>query len=226
MNACIHHTNRPIACFSLLLLLVLRAGAAESAVVEGKVPLPKPSPPAVKSGRYQVQSGGIAAPDAPAAVVYLEGNFPLATNPPPTVQLRQNGLQFRPALLPVQVGTTIEFPNEDDIYHNVFSYSKAKRFDLGRYRKDERPAAQVFEKPGVVHLYCEIHEHMRGTILVLETPYFTRTDTNGCYRLENLPAGSYQLRAWLDDKLVYTQPVTLAPGKTTHLDFAAPAGTP
>ena len=74
----------------------------------------------------------------------------------------QQHFQFLPAVLPVQTGTLVEFPNLDDSYHNVFSYSKAKRFDLGRYRKDEKPPAIVFDKPGAVKLYCEIHEHMRA----------------------------------------------------------------
>jgi hypothetical protein len=161
----------------------------------------------------------VTPPDPPVAVVYLEGQFPLATNPPPTVQLWQKGLQFRPGVLPVQVGTAVAFPNGDELYHNVFSYSKPKRFDLGRYRKDDQAAVQVFDKPGVVKLYCEIHEHMRGTILVLNTPHFTRTDTNGAFRLEKLPAGSYALKVWLDEKTTLERPVTLEAGQRLTVDF-------
>ena len=205
--------------WAIVVLLAVTHGAEGQAIVEGQVKLPKASPPITKPPRYQGRVADIALPDPPVAVVYLEGVFPPTTNRPPVMQLRQKGLQFRPTILPVQVGTTVEFPNEDDIYHNVFSYSKPKRFDLGRYRKDERPAAQVLDKPGVVKLYCEIHEHMRGTILVLETPHFTRTDTNGAYRLENLPTGNFTLKAWLDDKTVCEQPVKLERGKTTTVDF-------
>jgi len=112
-----------------------------------------------------------------------------------------------------------EFPNFDDEYHNVFSYSKSKRFDLGRYRKDEKPAVQVFDQPGVVRLRCEIHEHMRGTILVLDTPCFTKTDTNGVYRLENAPAGNFVLKAWVDEKTIYERSVEVKPGETLKVDF-------
>lgn len=174
------------------------------------------------STRYAGQIGDIAPPDLPRAVVFLEGRFPSAgTNALyHTNEVLQEGMQFRPALLPVQVGTPVKFPNGDDFYHNVFSYSKTKRFDLGRYRKTDRPPpVEVFDKPGVVKLYCEIHQHMRGTILVLDTPYFTRTQTNGVYQLAGLPSGQFTLKAFIDEKHVYEKPVTLEPGKMLHVDF-------
>jgi hypothetical protein len=129
----------------------LRAGG----IVEGSV---KPIAPAVipaSSARYQIKaSGPVAVPEPPKAVVYLEGDFSSLTNKPGVVRLGQKGFQFEQGLLPVQKGTVIEFPNLDDDYHNVFSYSKPRRFDLGRYKKDEKPASQRFDVPGVVKLYC------------------------------------------------------------------------
>ncbi len=172
--------------------------------------------------RYPGQVGEIAPPDPPVAVVYLEGQFPKdgADSSPTTNEVKQSGMQFRPALLPILVGSAVEFPNDDPFYHNVFSYSKTKRFDLGRYRKSDRPQPiEVFDKPGVVKLYCEIHQHMRGIILVLDTPYFQTTDTNGFYRLHDLPAGSFFLKAWIDEKHIYEKPVELRPGQTLKMDF-------
>jgi plastocyanin len=156
-------------------------------------------------------------------VVYLEGQFPTShsNSNQLTNEVLQLGAQFRPALLPVQVGTRVAFPNGDDFYHNVFSYSKPKRFDLGRYRKSDRPPVEVFEKPGVVKLYCEIHQHMRGIILVLDTPYFTTTQTNGVYKLKDLPAGHFLLKAWIDEKHNYEKPVDLQSGQDLHVDFDA-----
>ena len=169
--------------------------------------------------RYGGQPGEVAPPDPPAAVVYLEGHFPnVPESKHSTNEVLQFGAQFRPALLPVEVGTPVEFPNRDDFYHNVFSYSKTKRFDLGRYRKTDPSPVVVFDKPGVVKLYCEIHQHMRGVILVLDTPYFTRT-TNGVYRLTDLPAGKYVLKAWVDEKHTYETPVELEPAQQLHVDF-------
>ena len=190
--------------------------------IEGSVKLPARTAEAVAAKRYQVKNpAAIGAPEPPVAAVYLEGAPIAATSANSTnaAEMGQKHFQFAPGLLIVQKGTRVEFPNFDDEYHNVFSYSKSKRFDLGRYRKDEKPAAQVFEQPGVVRLRCEIHEHMRGTILVLDTPCFTKTDTNGVYRLENVPAGNFVLKAWVDEKTIYERPVEVKSGETLKVDF-------
>jgi hypothetical protein len=133
--------------------------------------------------------------------------------------MEQKCYQFAPALLAIQTGTPVEFPNMDDGYHNVFSYSKPKRFDLGRYRKDEKPPTLIFDKAGVVKLYCEIHQHMRGTILVLDTPYFIKTGAKGDYRLEHLPAGKFTLVAWVDEKTEWERSVELRDGEVLHVEF-------
>ena len=140
--------------------------------------------------RYGIVSyGGVLSPYPPVAVVYLEGSFPRPAQIA-TAQMVQKDLTFVPAILPVLVGTRVEFPNLDDTYHNIFSYSAAKRFDLGRYRSDERPIpAEVFDVAGLVTVRCDIHEHMRALILVLDTPHFVVSDADGRYRLENLPEG-------------------------------------
>lgn len=133
--------------------------------------------------------------------------------------MEQKNFQFHPGVLPIQKGTVVEFPNLDEDYHNVFSFSKVKRFDLGRYRKDEKPATQTFSQPGVVKLYCEIHEHMRGAILVVDTPYFTVTDASGKFRLDNLPAGNFTLKVWVNEKTTLSQPVALAEGQTARIQL-------
>ena len=135
--------------------------------------------------------------------------------------MAQKNINFNPGLLPVRVGTTVDFPNLDDTYHNVFSYSKAKRFDLGRYRKGETPVSILFDKPGVVTLHCEVHASMRGTILVLDTPYFQKSDAQGNFRLRDLPAGRYFLKAWISESDVRSREVDLKPGVTLHVDFPA-----
>ena len=134
--------------------------------------------------------------------------------------MAQKNILFAPDLVAVRAGTAVDFPNLDDTYHNVFSYSKAKRFDLGRYRPDERPIpSEVFDTPGLVTLRCDIHEHMRGLILVLNTPYFVTTDTNGRFRLNALPSGHYVLKAWIDSKTTREQQVDLKSGAILHVDF-------
>jgi plastocyanin len=191
-------------------------------VIEGTVHLPKPSFDRGLNQRYAASADIPLAPiNPPAAVVYLEGNFRAQNDSKAPARMAQKNIAFAPDLLPVLVGTAVDFPNLDDTYHNVFSYSKAKRFDLGRYRKDEKPTTVVFDKPGAVTIHCEIHERMRGTILVLETPYFVKTDTAGRYRLEHLPAGSYVLKAWVAGDDVREHPVELKGGMTLNVDFPA-----
>src|SRR5213080_4286142 len=190
------------------------------AIVEGRVQLPAARAAPVMAKRYEiVTTGNVLKTEPPLAVVYLEGSFP-KPNSSITKELAQKDLTFLPALLPVRVGTKIEFPNFDDTYHSVFSYSPAKRFDLGRYRPDERPIpSKVFDTPGLVTLRCDIHEHMRGLILVLDTPYFVITDTDGHFRLSGLPAGHYTLKAWIDSRTTREKPVELKNGQTLHVDF-------
>ena len=205
---------------SLCLLVALSPIAGAQAVIEGRVELPKPHLAPVVNKRYEiVTKGGVLATSPPLAVVYLEGSFPKKAAPA-TKQVAQKDLTFIPALLPVRVGTRVEFPNEDDTYHNIFSYSPAKRFDLGRYRPDEKPVpSQVFDVAGLVTLRCDIHEHMRGLILVLDTPHFVTTDDDGHFRLSGLPSGRYTLKAWIDSRTTREQPVELKSGSTLHVDF-------
>ena len=214
-------TMKRRSCLFVILAVALPGGVRAQGTIEGTVKLPARAPEPIAAPRYALKSGVVAPPEPPVAVVYLEGNFAAgpSNTPPNLAQMGQRNFQFTPGLLPIQKGTRVEFPNLDDDYHNVFSYSKIKRFDLGRYRKEEKPAALVFDQPGAVRLRCEIHEHMRGTILVLDTPYFTKTDTNGVYRLENLPAGNFVLKAWVDEKTVWQQPVAIKAAQTTRVEF-------
>ncbi len=205
-----------------LLIVLLAAGRAAGApaVVEGTIALPKSRAAPVMTKRYEiVAKAGVLSTYPPVAVVYLEGDFPKSPAPP-AQQVAQENFAFVPALLPVQAGTRVEFPNRDDTYHNIFSYSPAKRFDLGRYRADERPVPSVrFDTAGLVVLRCDIHEHMRGLILVLDTPYWVVTDPAGRYRLAGLPPGHHTLKVWLDSHTTLSRPVDLAPDTTLRADF-------
>jgi plastocyanin len=213
------------ACAWLWVVPALMAG---DCVIEGSVKFPvktgAPALSAAAAGRYKsLPPGAVGAAPLAAAVIYLQGEFPAgADDQPPTVQVGQKQFQFVPALLAVRKGTRVEFPNQDDEYHNVLSYSKAKEFDLGRYLKSEKPPVVVFDKAGVVELNCEIHEHMRGYVVVLDTPHFTTTEAEGRFRLAGLPPGKYTLKAWLNPKTIWQQPVELAAGAVLRVNFAPP----
>jgi plastocyanin len=203
--------------FAALWLPGILAGEAS---ISGRVQLPKPRVAPVMNKRYEVViKGGVVATNPPLAVVYLEGSFP-AAGAPSLQQVIQKDFTFIPLLLAVRTGTKVEFPNLDDTYHDVFSYSAAKRFDLGRYRPDEKPIPfQIFDTPGLVTLRCDIHEHMRGLILVVDTPHFVITDPEGRFELRDLPTGHYTLKVWLDSKTTLERAVNLQPGSTLRVDF-------
>ena len=211
--------RRRLAGFNTVLAL-LPISVLAQATAEGRVELPKSHSAPVVAKRYEIVTrSGVLSTQPPLAVVYLVGSFPKPSSPP-AKQVAQKDLTFVPSLLPVQVGTRVEFPNLDDTYHSIFSYSPAKRFDLGRYRPEERPIpSQVFDTPGLVTLRCDIHDHMRGLILVLDTPYFVVTDADGRFRLSGLPSGHYTLKAWIDSKTTREGPVELKKGETLHIDF-------
>lgn len=210
--------------FSVLCCLLASTSLSlskDDAAIEGLVQLPPPTMERMLTQRYAANAETVVTPsNPPAAVVYLVGQF--ASKPltlAGLVEMAQKNMLFAPDLVAVQVGGSVAFPNGDDTYHNVFSYSKTKRFDLGRYRKDEKAATVVFDKPGVVAVHCEIHDRMRGTVLVLDTPYFQKTDVTGRYRLEHLPAGQFTLKAWVNDADIRERTVDLKSGGKLHIDF-------
>ena len=154
------------------------------------------------------------------AVVYIETISGSQTFQPPArnPQLNQQDLMFRPLVLPVVVGTTVDFPNSDDVFHNVFSYSKPKEFDLGRYPKGQRKKV-VFDEAGVVNVYCDIHAYMYATILVLDNPFFAVPDDDGTCVIPNVPAGTYTLGFWYGRKKVDSKTVTVKNGETASVHF-------
>jgi plastocyanin len=125
----------------------------------------------------------------------------------------QRGLRFIPRVLAVQAGTTVDFPNSDQVRHHVYSFSAAKTFELRLYQA--RPAAPVvFDKPGLVTLGCNIHDWMLGYVLVVDTPYFATTGVDGTASIDDLPAGDYDLDVWQPRLATSPQPFT----RPLHLD--------
>lgn len=137
-------------------------------------------------------------------VVAIEGSsltnraFPAPYEPVKveTHRVNQDGASFSPHVLPILVGTTVDWPNNDRVYHNVFSMSDTKTFDLGLYKKGDVPKPTKFEKPGRVDVYCSIHANMHCIILVMDNPYFSATDGRNNYRIPNVPPGRYTIKAW------------------------------
>jgi hypothetical protein len=131
----------------------------------------------------------------------------------------QRNETFVPHLLAVTTGTVVDFPNGDPFYHNVFSLSKANRFDLGRYPTGKQRSVQ-FMRPGIVRVFCEIHSHMNAFILVFSHPFFAVTDEAGRYRIGNVPPGNYNVVAWNEGTASEPMAVNVPDGATSEADFA------
>jgi plastocyanin len=161
-----------------------------------------------------------------SVVLYLE-EVAAATEVAPAAhsfaspQMRQHEERFTPHVLAVTRGTTISFPNDDPIYHNVFSLSRVRTFDLGRYPKGESKSVR-FDRAGVVQVFCHIHADMNGYILVLPNRHFVTPDSSGQFALDDIPAGEYQLVAWHERIRPIVTPVRIVTGQTSTLELSIP----
>jgi len=158
-------------------------------------------------------------------VVYIDETPAKAPAPPAepvqvvtTKKITQKGAMFSPHVLPVVAGTTVEWPNNDEIFHNVFSISDAKQFDLGLYKHPEIKRV-TFDKPGRVDVFCSIHAAMNCVILVLPTPHFAGTDDKGRYSITNVPPGTYKLRAWHERLPSQVKEITVPDNGEVKVDF-------
>jgi len=135
--------------------------------------------------------------DRSKSVVFIESVPGKTCSPPkePYAMASDNNL-FVPRVLPILVGSTVTFPNNDTNFHNAFSRSLTKPFDVGHYKKDAVGKEVVFDKTGVVKVLCDIHSKMIGDILVLQNPYFAVTDENGKFDIKDVPPGKFTLVAW------------------------------
>lgn len=156
-------------------------------------------------------------------VIYLEGAprdaRPSGVHPPPV--LTQRDERFEPHILPVTVGTTVQFPNADPVYHNVFSLAAARTFDLGRYPAGASKSV-TFEQPGIVQVFCHIHSDMSAVVLVLGTPLYTVPSTDGRYSLDDVPPGDYVLVAWHERAAPIRRRIHVVAGETTAADVSIP----
>lgn len=171
---------------------------------------PAAAPKSAEPNRYRGRSAASDDESRPSSVpcacnpgefsvVWLTGErlpAPALPATPPTMS--QKDRMFVPAVLAIPVGTTVEFPNRDPFFHNVFSYSKIRSFDLGRYPKGDSHGV-TFEKPGIIPIFCEIHYSMRAYIHVFETPWFAVSDVNGRFSIEGVAPGDYEIHVWQEN---------------------------
>ena len=196
--------------------------AARNGTIRGRVEVRRVLPPVER--RPGVADLGTAAArgidDRLRSVVYLEsaprGAFEADAGGHAVMDQRNE--TFVPHLLAITTGTTVDFPNSDKFYHNVFSLSKPARFDLGRYAAGHSKSI-TFDRAGIVRIFCDIHSHMNAFILVFTHPFFAITDGEGRYHIDNIPPGTYSMIAWNEGTASEPRPVTVPDGSAAELDF-------
>jgi plastocyanin len=192
---------------------VSTSAQSRGVTIRGRVELPRL--PAVAERRPSAgdlgEGPGRDVVDRRRAVVYFEsapkGAFEDRDGGRAAMDQRHE--TFVPHLLAITVGTTVDFPNNDRTYHNVFSLSKARRFDLGRYAAGRSKAVR-FDRPGIVRVFCDIHAHMNAFILVFNHRYFSVADSDGRYEIDRVPPGTYTLVAWVEGSIRETRSVQVA----------------
>jgi plastocyanin len=163
------------------------------------------------------------SPEIRSVVLYLKGASSPGPLTPMRAQIRQENESFSPRVVAVTRGSTVDFPNFDPYFHNVFSLSGAATFDLGRYPEGQSRSRQ-FTRTGIVKVYCHIHSQMSATILVLDHPYFTTADQEGHFVIPNVPPGEYTLVGWHERVGEQSSRISVAAGETTTAEVSLPLG--
>jgi plastocyanin len=177
--------------------------------------------------RIYAEPGQKERPPAPQVqelenvVLYVQGERDLIPGVPDTARMEQRDERFVPHVVPVVRGSTVKFPNGDDVFHNVFSLSSAKSFDLGRYPRGSSKSV-TFDRSGVVQVFCHIHSDMSAIVLVLDNPLFAVPDTAGRYAIDGVPPGEYTIVGWHERIHPVQRKVRVVAGQTTQLNFNIP----
>jgi len=202
------------------------------ATVRGVVRLESKIQPRSHAVNLYPRRGGPPVLPKPAApvnelenvVLYLEGKFKETGSPLPrrpaavAPTIRQLNETFVPQVLAIQTGDTVHFPNDDPFFHNVFSLSGARSFDLGRYPKNQVRSVR-FDRPGIVKVFCHIHSHMNAVIRVFDHPYFSKAGSDGTFSISQVPEGAYTLVAWHERLKAQKQAIRVQPGQNTPVDL-------
>jgi len=153
--------------------------------------------------------------------VWLETKGAAKAIPPVTAKMRQIGRRFQPDFLVVPVGSTVEFPNLDPIFHNIFSLSRSESFDLGYYAQGKSRTV-TFARPGVVQVYCHIHPGMYAVIIVAPGAWFGTPDAGGLFSFSQVPAGEYRLVVWQRTAGLIRKKLRVPGSGTVHVNLALP----
>jgi plastocyanin len=211
-----------IAGVAVVASVPMQGAMRQTSGIRGRLDIRKLAKPIER--RPDLATGSAAAPrdvpDLRRGVVYLESapRSAFDEREPSHAVLDQRNETFVPHVLAVMVGTIVDFPNSDAIYHNVFSLSRTKRFDLGRYAAGKSKSVRM-DRTGVVRVFCDIHSHMNAFILVFNHPFFNVTDVEGRFELPSLPAGAYTVVGWYEGEARVSRSVSVPPNGWAEVEL-------
>jgi plastocyanin len=186
--------------------------------ISGTVTIQAPAPRRRTADRY-AGSATTSVVQTLSAVVYLRGAIPGAPSPVNNANstMAQHDSSFAPSTISLMAGGSVSFPNGDPFFHNVFSYSGPKRFDLGRYPQGDSKEV-VFDKTGVVEVFCEVHAQMAGVIVVTENPYHAVVASDGSFVIADVPVGEYTLVVWHAEHSETERSVSVTEGGNVRIE--------
>jgi hypothetical protein len=220
-------SSRPVAALLFTLFAAVPGGQTPDAgTITGHVTLTTKMrgtalPSTAYPGRAVGERDAPPQPEIKNVVVYLKDVAFRGALPLKRAELRQFHETFIPHVVAVTRGSSVDFPNDDAIFHNVFSLSSAANFNLGRYPKGQSRSVK-FPKAGIVKVFCDIHSHMSATIVVFDHPYFVVPELDGTFEIPNVPPGQYTIVGWHERVGERTASVRVERGKATTVDLALP----
>ena len=219
--------------FCLLSVAVYAQDITGNIEIKRRLSKPNVAPPVSVYQRGTVVKLGHDAASDPIAyersrvALYLEGPLPQglerteSSHPTPVQQVQQLDRRFVPDFVVIPAGASVSFPNADPIFHNIYSLSKPKSFDLGNYDQGESRTV-TFSKPGIVDVYCHLHSNMSATVFVVPNRWYARPDATGAYKIPNVPPGEYTVVAWHKTAGYFRKKVIVEAGHSSTVDFFIP----
>jgi plastocyanin len=213
-----------VGASAAILLAGPTPAAQQPSAVRGRVEIGIPIMTRRPSSAYPTRSVApqVLAPTSELrnVVIYVK-DAPSRPVTPTRVDIRQRDENFIPRVVAVPVGSEVGFPNDDPIYHNVFSLSRPRSFNLGRYPRGHTRGVQ-FDRPGIIKVFCDIHSHMSATVMVFNHPWFTVAGEDGRFELPAVPTGEREITAWHERLGDTTQRVIVEAGRVAEANFVLP----